>query len=117
MRKYNIISKYLLTGCAAMMLAASCTEITDDEQYEHYISFKAPLDTEGSSVGVTTVYVPFTRVDADGNPKFGGTGLSEYKLPVMVSGTTVTPGDIEVRIVPSDTLETLNRERFSDNRK
>jgi len=92
----------------------SCNDDWTDEQYEHYIGFVAPLDTEGSSVGVTTVYVPLTRKDGNGNPLYGERGLSHYELPVQVSGSTVHPDDITVNIAHSDTLDYLNPARFSN---
>jgi len=113
--KYKIISFCFLTAMTAGFTA--CNDDWDEEQYEHYISFKAPLDTEGTSVGVTTVNVPFTRYDENGNPLYGEKGLSHYDLPVIVSGSTVHQDDITVNIVHSDTLPILNRERFSDNRR
>ena len=102
-------------GVAALGIT-SCNDDMNDEQYQHYIGFVAPLDTEGSSVGVTTVYVPLTRVDDNGAPLYGEHGLSHYELPVQVSGSTVHPSDITVNIVHSDTLDYLNPARFSDRR-
>ncbi|MDE6338830.1 MAG: DUF4973 domain-containing protein [Muribaculaceae bacterium] len=110
----------ILTFGVALMLAAgvsSCNDDWSEEQYSHYISFKAPLDTEGTSVGVTTVYIPFTRSGEDGQPLYGENGLSHYDLPVIVAGSTVNPADVTVNIVHSDTLTNLNLERFSENRK
>ncbi|MDE6423416.1 MAG: DUF4973 domain-containing protein, partial [Muribaculaceae bacterium] len=57
-------SNKLILGFLALAAAgglASCNDDWTEEQYAHYISFKAPLDTDGNSVGVTTLYVPFTR--------------------------------------------------------
>ena len=65
----NKIKTFLLASsvcCCATVFLSSCNDDWVDEQYEHYISFKAPLDTEGNSVGVTTVYVPLTRSNDDG---------------------------------------------------
>ena len=45
----------------------SCNDEWKDEQYEQYISFRAPLNDQG----VTPVYVPYTRKNADGTPLFG----------------------------------------------
>lgn len=114
-------NKYkILTLGAALLAAAGFTSCNDDwneEQYAHYISFKAPLDTSGTSVGVTTVYVPFTRSSENGSPLYGENGISHYDLPVIVAGSTVNPDDLNVNIVHSDTLVNLNLERFSENRK
>lgn len=106
-----------LLASAAIVLTTSCNNDWEEEQYAHYVSFKAPLNTEGSSVGVTTVYVPFTRYNKDGKPVYGSTGESHYNLPVIVSGSTTHTDDLTVTIAHSDTLETLNMERFSINRQ
>jgi hypothetical protein len=64
---------------------AACNDEWKEEQYEHYISFKAPLNDNG----VTAVYVPFTRHDDNGQPLYGRTGLSHYELPVIVSAVAL----------------------------
>ena len=109
----------ILTLCSAaaltLTLATSCNDEWPDEQYEQYVGFKAPLDTEGSSVGVTTVYVPFTRVDSTGAPRYGAQGLSSYELPVIISGSTDNSRDLTVYVEhDTDTLGILNYERFSN---
>lgn len=111
-RKSNI---FLIGAMAAasMLGMTACNDDWNEEQYAHYISFKAPLDTDGNSVGVTTVYVPYTRYDENNAPRYGEEGLSSYQLPVIVSGTTHHPSDITVHVAASDTLPTLNMERFS----
>lgn len=109
--------KNIITCCifgALTLGVTSCNDDWNEEQYQHYIGFVAPLDTEGSSVGVTTVYIPLTRVDGNGTPLYGEKGLSHYELPVLVSGSTVHPGDITVNIAHSDTLDYLNPARFSN---
>ena len=109
-------SNKLILGFLALAAAgglASCNDDWTEEQYAHYISFKAPLDTDGNSVGVTTLYVPFTRYDENGTPRYGEEGLSSYQLPVIVSGTTHHKGNLNVHVAPSDTLPILNMERFS----
>ena len=111
--KLRNIFKYCIMGVVALGVA-SCNDDWKEEQYQHYIGFVAPLDTEGNSVGVTTVYVPLTRMDENGQPLYGEAGLSHYELPVQVSGSTVHPSDITVNIVPSDTLTYLNPARFSN---
>ena len=55
--KLRNIFKYCIMGVVALGVA-SCNDDWKEEQYQHYIGFVAPLDTEGNSVGVTTVYVP-----------------------------------------------------------
>lgn len=110
--------KKVFTLCAASILAlsmaTSCNDEWEDEQYEQYVGFKAPLDTEGNSVGVTTVYVPYTRLDADGNLKYGEYGLSSYELPIIISGSTNNSRNLTVHVEhDTDTLGILNYERFS----
>lgn len=102
-----------LASIALLAGATSCNDDWEEEQYAHYVSFKAPLDTKGQSVGVTTVYVPFTRFNEDGTPLYGETGLSHYDLPVIISGTTKNPSDLTVHVAKSDTLPILNYERFA----
>ena len=97
-----------------LILTTSCNDEWKEEQYTQYISFKAPLDTEGNSVGVTTVHVPYTRIDESGNPRYGATGVSSYELPVIVSGSTHNNRNLTVHIAHDpDTLDILNYERFN----
>lgn len=116
--KISNISKYLIAafGLTLMLGATSCNDEWTEEQYTQYVSFKAPLDTDGNSVGVTTVYVPFTRYNEDGTPKYGNEGLSSYNLPLIVSGSTDNVRDITACVAHSDTLDILNVERFGVNR-
>lgn len=109
----NIFSICLVAAVAVPMLS-SCNDDWKEEQYEHYIGFKAPLDTDGSSVGVTTVYVPFTRYNEDGTPRYGKEGITSYQLPVIVAGSTHNDKNLTVNIAHSDTLDILNVERFGD---
>ena len=48
----------------ALLLTTSCNDEWEDEQYAHYISFSAPLNSNG----VRDVNVPYTRClfDEDG---------------------------------------------------
>lgn len=73
---------YLLPLVLFSLLIVSCNDEWEKEQYEHYISFRPPLDSEG----VTKIYVPYTRKDAKGNALYGN-GISTYRLPVIVSGS------------------------------
>ena len=114
--KINKIKTYLLSGlvCCGVTVTTSCNSEWEDEQYEHYISFKAPLDTDGNSVGVTTVYVPLTRFNDDGTPRYGAEGLSSYELPVIVSGSTHNDANLDIHILHDpDTLNILNYARFN----
>lgn len=110
-------SKILSLCSAAVMtltMATSCNDEWEDEQYAQYVGFKAPLDTEGNSVGVTTVHVPYTRMNADGNAMYGSEGLSSYELPIIISGSTNNSRTLNVHVAHDpDTLNVLNYERFS----
>ena len=92
----------------AIASLTSCNDEWQDEQYEKYISFKAPLNDNG----VTAVYVPYSRHNDDGSLMFGSEGKSSYDLPVIVAGTTRNGSDINVQVGHSDTLAILNYERF-----
>lgn len=106
-----------LAGVASLLGATACNDDWTEEQYAQYISFKAPLDASGNSVGVTTIYVPFTRYNEDKTPRYGEEGLSSYQLPVIVSGSTHNANDLTVHVAPSDTLPILNVERFSSRQE
>lgn len=83
---------------AAALLGTSCNDEWTEELYHQYISFKAPV----GSNGVTDIYV---RYKADGKVT--------YKLPVVVSGNTNNGSNRQVHIaVDSDTLAILNDARF-----
>lgn len=112
MFKIKTLLSFGLLAAVAMPVLTSCNDDWKEEQYENYISFKAPLDGSGAAVGVTTVYVPYTRRDADNNAVYGNEGLSNYKLPVIVAGSTHNPNNVTVNIAHSDTLDILNIERF-----
>lgn len=90
----------LLTIVAALILCSSCNDEWKNEQYERYISFKAPIDAKG----VTPIYV---RYKSDGNVA--------YQLPLIVSGSTTNDQNITVHVaVDPDTLQVLNYERFQN---
>lgn len=91
-------NKYFLLALMALIFCASCNDEWKDEQYEHYLSFKAPLNNQG-----------VTRI----NVRYKSEGKVTYELPVIVSGSLTNNKDINVALaVDSDTLRTLNRERF-----
>lgn len=90
----------LLSLFAALVLFSSCNDEWKDEQFEHYISFKAPI--EDGNGGVTPIYVRYKA-----NEKV------LYQLPLIVSGSTTNNRDITVHVgVDHDTLKVLNYERF-----
>jgi hypothetical protein len=96
MKKINILFK--LCGLLLAVLCASCNREWTEEQYERYISFKAPLGDNG----VSQVSV-----------RYKSDGYVTYQLPVIVSGSTTNDKDITVYLaVDSDTLQQLNIERF-----
>ena len=81
-----------------LVVYSACNDEWEDEQFEHYVSFKAPLDDNG----VTPVYV---RYKAD--------GAVTYQLPLIVSGSTDNNQFLQVHIgVDTDTLADHNYARF-----
>ena len=92
---------YLSIFAVVTTLIASCNKEWEDEQYEQYISFKAPIPSGGD--GVTDIYV-----------RYNEGGKVTYRLPIIVSGSTDNAVERDVHIaVDSDTLAVLNEERFS----
>lgn len=89
----------LLSLFAILFLCGSCNDEWKEEQFERYISFKAPID---GKTGVSNIYVRYKD-----NVK------TIYKLPLVVSGSTTNDKNMTVHVgVDSDTLKTLNHERF-----
>ena len=83
---------------AAAMLGTSCNDEWNEEQYEQYVSFKAPVN----DTGVTDIYVRY---------KEGGEVT--YNLPIVISGSTFNASNRIVHVaVDTDTLDILNRARF-----
>lgn len=100
------ISIFLASAISLMALTTSCNDEWTQEQYQNYISFKAPIDAAN---GVTSVYVPLTRHAADGVTPLYGSGISDYNLPLIVSGTTTNANDLTVHVAhDTDTLGILN---------
>lgn len=92
--KYIYICLIVVTA----ILSTSCNDEWKDEQYDQYISFKAPIN----DTGVTDIYV---RYKEDGEVT--------YRLPMIVSGSVMNKRDRSVHIaVDTDTLKTLNEARF-----
>lgn len=95
--------KHIYTFLAILtvaILTTACNNEWKDEQYQQYVSFKSPIPSGGE--GVTNVYV-----------RYKPDGKITYQLPVIISGSTQNQKDVDVHVVLSDTLETLNKERFS----
>lgn len=109
----NVISIFVFA--VAAILSTSCNKDWEEEQYEHYVSFRAPLpgfDKFGVGSGTTPIFVPYTR-KSEGVP-VAGSGKSSYQLPMIVSGSTTNDRDITVHVAHDpDTLVQLNNARFS----
>jgi len=85
---YTIISLF----CVAL---TACNNEWEDEQYEKYVSFV--------NSGYTNVYLNY---NTEG-------GVVKYKIPVLISGSTVNDRNIQVTIaIDADTLNAMNVERF-----
>lgn len=100
--KMKSIYKYLLV-CFTSICLFSCNSDWIDEQYEQYISFKAPMDVNGC----TSIYVRYKE-----------DGKYTYNLPIIVSGSTLNEKTRHVHIAEDlDTLQVLNEQRFGLERK
>lgn len=72
-----------------------------NEQFTHYISFKAPINSDG----VSRINVRYRS----GNEK------TTFQLPIIVSGSTTNERNITVHVgLDTDTLKVLNQERFNN---
>lgn len=91
-------NNFFLIILAGLFLFGACNDEWTEEQYTRYISFKAPLNDQG----VTTVYV-----------RHRGDAVSNYKLPLIISGSTTNDQNLTVRVaLDPDTLNQLNLEQF-----
>lgn len=105
------ISIFLASLAGLLLLTTSCNDEWNEEQYTHYVSFKASLNDNG----VTAVYVPYSRHADDGSYLYGEQGLSSYSLPMIVSGSTTNDHDFDAHVaLDPDTLKTLNYARFQN---
>ena len=83
-----------------IVVFSSCNDEWKDEQFENFISFKAPL----THMGVSDIYV-----------RYRGDEKSTFQQALIVSGSTVNEQDMTVNVeVDSDTLDILNYERFQN---
>lgn len=90
---------YPLFAVLMFFFCSACNEEWTEEQYEHHVSFKAPMNY---AKGVTDVYV-----------KYKPNGTVTYRLPVIMSGSTMPGTGTEVGIaIDSDTLKSINWEYF-----
>ncbi|MDR1518076.1 MAG: DUF4973 domain-containing protein [Dysgonamonadaceae bacterium] len=102
------ITTLTVLALIAILIGTSCNDEWTEEQFEHYIGFRSPLDSKG----VTVLYVPYSRKTADGN-LLVGQGRSNYEIPVIVSGSTTNEQSITVHFAHDpDTLNALNIARF-----
>lgn len=96
---------------AVLLVATSCNDEWTEEQYTRYVSFKASINDNG----VTAVYVPYTRHNEDSTAKYGEEGLSNYRLPIIISGSLTNDREYTVKVAhDTDTLATLNYARFQN---
>lgn len=92
------VYNYLMV-LAVLFVVSSCNDEWKDEQYKQYISFKAPIGNKGCTMI---------------NVRYKKGGKVTYKLPVVVSGSTMNNKDLTVHVaVDPDTLKVFNQERFN----
>ena len=81
-----------------LLICGSCNDEWTEEQFENYISFKAPVTSEG----VSNIYI-----------RYKGDEKTTFQQPLIVSGSKTNAQDRTVHVaVDSDTLDVLNYERF-----
>ena len=91
---------FILFIIVAFFSFSSCNDEWKEEQYSHYVSFKAPLNDKG----VTQI-----------NVRYKAEGKVTYQLPLIVSGSTTNNSNLTVHVAfDPDTLQTLNYERFQN---
>ena len=90
----------LFLSLTLLLICGSCNDEWTEEQFENYISFKAPI----TSQGVSDIYV-----------RYKGDEKTTFKQPLIVSGSRTNAKDITVHVaLDSDTLDVLNYERFQN---
>lgn len=83
-----------------LLILISCNNDWEGEQYFQYASIKAPM----SDGNVTRIRLKY-RKDS----------ISTYKLPIIISGSTINQNDLDIHIgLDPDTLATYNKEHYSD---
>lgn len=99
MKKIHII----IALFAALISFSACNDEWKDELYTHMVSLKAPInDGEVSSIHL----------------RYKANGEVIYNLPVIVSGSTPSDKNLDVRIaIDPDTLTTLNEANFYNQRQ
>ena len=99
----------IIIAVAALTFCFACNNEWEDEQFAHYVGFKAPINSEG----VTSVYLKMRSAE-----EIAEKGPVTYQLPLVVSGSTPHSGDLNVKVeLDLDSLETLNLKNIGFNRK
>jgi hypothetical protein len=90
----------LFLSLTLLLICSSCNKEWTDEQFENFISFKAPI----TSGGVSDIYI-----------RYKGDEKTTFQQPLIVSGSKTNAQDRTVHVaVDSDTLEDLNYARFQN---
>ncbi|UOB16037.1 DUF4973 domain-containing protein [Abyssalbus ytuae] len=83
-----------------LLISSSCNDEWTEEQFENYISFKAPITSEG----VNHIYIRYKENE-----------ITTFQQPLIVSGSTTNDQNITVHVsVDSDTLDIMNYELFQN---
>lgn len=93
-----------LTAILILVISNSCKNeyIWEEEQYEQYVSFKAPMNDNGC----TPIYI-----------RYKPEGEVTYKLPIIISGSTMNDKTRHIHIAEDqDTVAVINEQRFGPNR-
>lgn len=99
----------IFVAVAALTFCFACNNEWEDEQFAHYVGFKAPINSEG----VTPVYLKMRSPE-----EIAEKGPVTYQLPLVVSGSTAHSGDLKVKIENDrDSLEQLNLKNIGFNRQ
>ena len=90
----------LFLSLMLLILCSSCNDEWTEEQFENYISFKAPITNEG----VSDIYI-----------RYKGDEKTTFHQPLIVSGSKTNSKNMTVQVtVDPDTLDVLNYERFQN---
>ncbi|MBD0825171.1 DUF4973 domain-containing protein [Aestuariibaculum marinum] len=88
----------LFLSLTLLFISSSCNDEWTEEQFENYISFKAPVTEEG----VSNIYI-----------RYKGDEKTTFQQPLIVSGSTTNDKNYTVHVaVDPDTLDILNYEQF-----
>ena len=99
----------IIVAAAALTFCFACNNEWEDEQFAHYVGFKAPINSEGC----TSVYLKMRSA-----AEIAEKGPVTYKLPLVVSGSTPHSGDLNVKVeLDLDSLEQLNLKNIGFNRQ